>query len=287
MQERIDLHTHSTASDGTDSPAELVANARAAGLSALALTDHDTLSGLDEAEAAAKALELDFVRGVEISTRTEMGSMHILGLWVPRDASPLEETLSRLRNKRSQRNVRMVAKLNELGIGITMEDVLREAGGESVGRPHMAMAMLKAGYIGDLREAFDKYLGSGGKAYLPKEVMRPEEAVSLMAGLGCCVVLAHPMAGGHFPAGWLEALIRRLIPLGLCGLEAWHSDHSAADTSYLLGLARRLKLCVSGGSDYHGANKPRISLGRGYGGLFVPRSVLEDLRRCLPRTRPC
>ena len=240
----IDLHTHSQASDGTDSPGQLVRNAQIQGLAAVAVTDHDTVSGLDEAEAAARDLGLEFVRGCELSTSTELGEMHVLGLWLPRDLAPL-------------------------------------------GRPHIAAVLVRKGYVKDVSEAFKEYLGYYGRAYLPKEVLQPEEAVEVLSSLGATVCLAHPMLQ-KLPAGWLEAFIERLLPCGLTAIEAYHSEHSEAASRRCLELARHYGLGVSGGSDYHGTNKPRIRLGKGYGSLRVPYSVLEELREMRARRGlPC
>lgn len=273
----VDLHTHSQASDGTDSPADLVRKAAAARLAAVALTDHDTLSGLDEAEDAARDCGIEFVRGCELSTRTEYGEMHILGLWLPRQAEALENRLADVRRKRGQRNARILEKLDELGISVSMEELLHEARGESVGRPHIAALLVKKGVVPDMGAAFRDYLGSGGRAYLPREVLDPEEAVRLMVGLGATVSLAHPCLQ-PLPRDWLEAFILRLRDSGLSAIEAYHSEHSEADTRACIDLARRFNLALSGGSDYHGTNKARIRLGTGYGGLRVPLAVLEDLK---------
>ncbi|WP_300718232.1 PHP domain-containing protein [uncultured Desulfovibrio sp.] len=283
----IDLHTHSQASDGTDSPAQLVRNAHEKGLAAVAMTDHDTVSGLDEGEATARELGLEFVRGCELSTSTELGEMHVLGLWLPRQLDPLLEKLVYLRGKRSERNVRIVEKLQGLGVEITLDEVLRLARGESVGRPHIAAVLVRKGYVHDVSEAFREYLGYYGRAYLPKEVLRPEEAVSVLSSLGATVCLAHPLLQ-KLPEGWLEAFIERLLPCGLTAIEAYHSEHTQADSRRCLELARHYGLTISGGSDYHGTNKPRIRLGTGYGSLRVPYSVLEGLREMRARRGlPC
>ena len=273
----IDLHTHSQASDGTDSPAQLVAGAAAAGLAAVALTDHDTLSGLDEAEAAAQRHGIEFLRGCELSTRTEYGEMHILGLWLPRQADALEQRLADIRHKRDNRNAHILEKLATLGISISMDELQHEARGESVGRPHIAALLVKKGAVPDMETAFREYLGSGGRAYLPKEVLEPEEAVRLMAGLGATVSLAHPCLK-PLPPDWLEAFVQHLKACGLSAIEAYHSEHSDAAVRSCVDLARRQDLGLSGGSDYHGRNKPRIRLGHGYGGLRVPLDILEDLK---------
>ena len=196
MLRRVDLHTHSNASDGTDTPAELVAKAHAAGLAAVAITDHDTLSGLPEAEKEAqKYPDMEFVRGVEVSTGSDHGEMHILGLWVPRDAEPLENALAEMRAKRGERNARIVEKLCRLGCPLSMDDVMKEAGGESVGRPHIAMALITKGYVRSMKEAFDRLRlpsercdGAGeGRldhvAYRMFRCDRPSPAAQLPSGL--------------------------------------------------------------------------------------------------------
>lgn len=274
----VDLHTHTTASDGTDSPAQLMAKAAQAGLEAVAVTDHDTLSGLDEAADAGRAHGIELIRGCEISTATELGELHILGLWLPQHPEPLQEKLAFLRLKRAERNEGIVRKLQNLGLDITMEEVLATATGESVGRPHIAEVLLRKGYAKNSREVFKEYLGCHGKAYLPKEVLDPEESVRLLADLGATVSLAHPMLWKG-PTGWLDTQVARLKDCGLNAIEAWHSEHSEADVRACLALAKRFDLGISGGSDYHGENKPSICLGKGYGKLRIGMDVLESLRQ--------
>ncbi|MDR3358104.1 MAG: PHP domain-containing protein [Desulfovibrio sp.] len=276
----IDLHTHSTASDGSDCPARLVDAARAAGLAAIALTDHDTTAGLNEAEAAGRDSGITVIRGCELSTVVENDTlrMHLLGLWLPRDTGDLQARLQDLRVKRDARNDRIVALLRECGLDISMEDVRGQARGESVCRPHIAAALLAKGYVKTPAEAFRLYLGRQGRAYVPKEVMKDEDAVRMLAGLGATVCLAHPMLDKP-PPDKLEALVARLIPQGLSAIEIWHSEHSAEDTRAALDLARRFGLGLSGGSDYHGLNKPGIRPGVGRGNLRVGTDVLENLVR--------
>lgn len=198
----IDLHTHSLASDGTDSPSALVEKAHAAGLAALAVTDHDTLSGLEEAEATGRSLGISVIRGCELSTGTEHGEMHILGLWLPREAKPLQERLVFLRRKRAERNALIVEKLRGLGLAISMDDVREAARGESVGRPHIADVLLRKGYAKDSRQAFQEYLGSRGKAFVPKEVLEPEAAVRLLAGWEPRSAWPTPCSRNIPAAGW-------------------------------------------------------------------------------------
>lgn len=275
--ELIDLHTHSTASDGTDSPAELVAKAGKLGLKALALTDHDTVKGLPEAEACAKNLGLAFVRGCEISTRTDDGSMHILGLWLPEHCAPLEDYLGNLRAGRKRRNAIILEKLAEHGINLTMAEVRAQAKG-AIGRPHIAQLLLKKGHVKTLREAFDTWLGEGGKAYAPKPVPDAAEAVKILSSSGASPILAHPLLHEHSPQ-WLDDFVRRLKNLGLFGLEAWHSSHTPEQSRQIIQLAEKYDLALSGGSDYHGENKPAIQLGGGRSGnVRIPLTVLEKMR---------
>lgn len=272
----IDLHTHSTASDGTDSPSELVAKAAGQGLAALALTDHDTARGLDEAEEAAKAKGIEFIRGCELSTSTDQGEMHVLGLFLPHDCGALDGFLQCLREGRKRRNVLMVEKLREAGLDISMEEVEAKAR-SSVGRPHMAAVLKEKGYVRDTNEAFDKWLGIKGKAYVPKLAPRPEQAVRILRELGASPVLAHPLLRPR-PEGWLDNLVRDLKPAGLFGLEAWHSAQNEAQEAEIKALARKYDLGLSGGSDYHGRNKPDIQLGTGKGNLRVEYKTLEKLK---------
>lgn len=276
--QRIDLHTHSTTSDGTDSPAELMVKARQIGLAAIALTDHDTMKGLAEAKAKAKELDIEFIRGCEISTRTDDGSMHILGLWLPEYYEPLESYLKNLRDGRKRRNDLILEKLANHGIHLTMKEVREQAKG-AIGRPHIASLMLKKGYVQNLHEAFDLWLGETGKAYAPKPVPQAEEAVKILSKSGASPILAHPLLHEHSPE-WLDSFVRRLKPLGLFGLEAWHSSHSPEQSEQIIKLAQKYDLAISGGSDYHGENKPDIQLGSGRNGnVQVPASVLDKLRQ--------
>ena len=272
----VDLHTHSTASDGTETPADVVRMAHTLHLKAVALTDHDTVAGLDEAEAAGAACGITLVRGCELATSTPYGEAHILGLWLPRDLGPLRAVLLDLRKKRSERNARMVEKLRGLGVDISYEEVCEQAGGESVGRPHMAAVLLRKGYVRTVREAFTRYLGYGGAAYLSREVLEPLAAVRLLRELGATPVLAHPCLL-KCPPDWLDDFTGSLTAAGLLALEAYHSEHNDAQTRWCVDLADRHQLALSGGSDFHGGAKPGIKLGSGRGALRVPAFVLTGL----------
>ncbi len=283
----VDLHTHSTASDGSFSPSRLVNLAHSLGLSALALTDHDTLEGLDEAETEAKTLSstypdisFEFVRGCELSSRCGSAEAHILGLWIDRDEAKLcglRKKLLEVQTQRFMRNSAMAEKLQALGLGVRLEDVEALAGGEIVARPHFAAQLLRIGAVKSIREAFEKYLGYKGAAYVPRELMKPEEAVSLLAECGATVALAHPMLM-HCPIEDLDELLTRLKPCGLNALEAYHSEHGAADERICVELAARHGLLLSGGSDFHGESKPLVKLGKGHGSLRVSEAVLERLK---------
>jgi predicted metal-dependent phosphoesterase TrpH len=281
MMRLIDLHSHSTASDGSDSPAELVRKAEALGLGALALTDHDTLSGLNEAQEAARGKKLEFIRGCELSARwDDNGEIHILGLWIPAAHSALrrfEEILQSLRERREQRNRIIVEHLNALGCSLDYEEVLTEAGGESVGRPHIARVLLRKGYVGSMREAFIRWLGKGGGAYAPKEVLRPEDAIRLLVSVGATAALAHPKLTCASNER-LERIVPPLKAFGLSALEAYHGEHSGEDTRFCVETAAAHGLALCGGSDYHGKLKPAIALGKGKGNLRVPARVLEELK---------
>jgi predicted metal-dependent phosphoesterase TrpH len=283
MERLVDLHTHTTASDGTDTPSELVRAAVAAGLAAVAVTDHDTVAGLDEAEAAGaeaagRGQAIEVIRGCELSTGSVCGELHILGLWLPRNVETLEAALKIARERRGMRNRLIVDKLTALGLPMDYDAVLAEAGGEAVGRPHIARAMVRRGHVPDARTAYDRYLRSGAPAFVPKETLSAPEAVRLLADLGATAALAHPLLV-RAPRSELEACIVDLRAHGLTALEAFHADHSQADEAYVRALARRLGLCITGGSDYHGRLKPAVKLGRGRGGMRVGPDVLEALKQ--------
>ena len=257
----IDLHTHSTASDGSYSPAEVVRLAKEGGLTAVALTDHDTVDGLPEAVAAGDKFGVEVIPGVEISAQFPGGTMHILGLFVDYRNGRLDERLAVLKQARIDRNPRIIAKLNALGIPITMEQVDRISGGGQVGRPHIARALMEAGYVQDLQGAFDKYLGWHKPAYVSKFRFPPDQALAMIREAQGIPVLAHPFTLGLGSASALRNLVIELKGLGLAGLEVYYSEHTPEQEALYLKLARELDLQISGGSDFHGLNKPEITLG--------------------------
>jgi predicted metal-dependent phosphoesterase TrpH len=274
----IDLHTHSTASDGTDSPAELVRKAKAAGLSAIALTDHDTDQGLAEARAAGLEQGLAVIPGVElaVSSPPRCGAIHLLGLWLPEDPANLRRTMAWLRAAREERNREMAKRLADLGTGLTYEEVESQAGGV-VGRPHFAQVLLRLRAVTSLEEAFRRFLGRWGKAYVPKAKLTPRKAMEALLADGATPVLAHPCLLGLSVAE-MEPLVRELRSLGLEAMEVYYSEHSPRQMDQYAALCGRLDLLPSGGSDYHGRVKPGIRLGVGRGNLHVPDQVLDRLR---------
>jgi predicted metal-dependent phosphoesterase TrpH len=277
----VDLHTHSRASDGSDDPAVLVERAAAFDLRTIALTDHDTLEGIESARAAADRVGIELIPGTELSLEFG-GGMHLVVLWLEPGAGPLQDRLESLRDGRTGRNADIIAKLTDHGMAVTMEEVLEEAGAGSVGRPHIAAVMLRKGYVGSMSEAFDLWLAAGKPGYASRLRLTPEEAIGLAVESGAVPVLAHPHTLGIDRADQMADLLDRLRSAGLVGLEALYAVYHRHEREGYSDLARRFGLAVSGGSDYHGTYKEGLELGRGYGDLVVPEAVLEGLRERRP-----
>ena len=245
---KVDLHIHSTASDGRLSPAEVVGKAAELGLTVMAITDHDTVDGIAPALAAANVFpQLKVIPGVEISTDFPSGEVHVLGYFLDYTDPELRSTLDRFRNSRQLRAQRMVAKLKSLGVHIEWQRVQEIAGSGALGRPHIAQAMLEKGYIGSFKEAFTSYIGRGEPAYVEREKITPVEAVALILRSKGLPVLAHP-----FTASDPGAMTTELKAAGLVGLEVYYNGYSADKVNELLSMARRHNLIATGGSDYHG-----------------------------------
>ncbi|QJB55701.1 PHP domain-containing protein [Pseudodesulfovibrio sp. zrk46] len=274
----IDLHTHSTASDGTMSPTELIEHAKEVGLKAIALTDHDTFSGVEEAMAAGERLGVEVIPGCELSLESPDGAgwMHVVALWIPPNPKPLKEAFDWVIEGRKTRNHEIVEKLRTLGVNITYEAVAARAGG-TIGRPHFAQEMVSLGVVSSVNEAFKVWLGDNGRAYVPKRKLMPEKALGILNEIGATSILAHPFALGLNMAD-TEKLVKDLQKLGLDGMEVIYSEHSDSDTKAYREMAERLGLLVSGGSDFHGAVKPKISLGKGKGALHIPDELLEKMK---------
>lgn len=283
----IDLHTHTDQSDGTLSPALLIDRALEAGLSAIAITDHDTFAGYELAAGIAKDRGLDLVRGIELSTRLEAAqensrphSAHLLG-YFPGSAPPAEfqNWIQGLLQSRQQRNLKLIAKLRSLGVDISLEEV-RRLGRNLTGRPHFAQVLLRKGYVGSLQEAFDVYLADEAKAGVSREEPPLSEAVRRIHEAGGVASLAHPV---RVPGGRdrrvLAGLIEQLLPAGLAAIEVQHSEHEPDDVAFYQELAGEFGLIPTGGSDFHGEMKPGIALGTGRNNnVRVEDSVLERLR---------
>ena len=272
----IDLHTHTSASDGTDSPEELVALAASAGLDAVAVTDHDTVSGLHEAVTAGKRHGIAVVRGCELAVASPYGEVHILGLWLPEDPARLASALEGIRAARDDRNREMVEMFRRAGFAVTYPELLAVAAGESVGRPHMARLLVQKGVCASTREAFAKYLGDGKGMYVPRVLPSPKEGLALLLAEGATTVLAHPMLI-KAPLPELEILVGKLAAMGLDAVEAYYSEHDATATRRAKKLAERFGLGLSGGSDYHGAVRPDVTLGTVWNGNRIPVDVLDAL----------
>jgi hypothetical protein len=274
----VDLHSHSTASDGSEKPAALIEQAVEIGLSALALTDHDTQDGIPEAKAAARSAPLELIPGTELSLEYDEGGMHLVVLWLEPGPGPLQNRLEELGQGRAQRNERMAQRLTELGMPLTAEEILEEGGSGSVGRPHIAAVMMRKGYVETIEEAFELWLTSGRPAYVGRPRLTPEDAIQLARASGGVPILAHPHTLGINRAHEMADLLTRLIPAGLIGLEAFCAGYRRHEREGYADLARRFGLVPAGGSDFHGTYKPGLSLGTGYGDLVVPDVLVDELR---------
>ncbi len=273
----VDLHCHSTASDGTLAPAEVVQLAKRNNLTALALTDHDTVGGVAEAAEEARKVGIDFIAGIEISAEYPApGTLHILGYGVDPTNPALAKLTETLLAGRDNRNPRIVAKLNELGVAVTMTEWENEAGGSVLGRPHLAAVLLRKGYVSSIKQAFDKYLGQGAPAYFDKERLTPRQAIERIGASGGLPVLAHPVQLRTENDAQLVRVVKDLFVLGLAGIEILHSDHDDVWVEKCTCLADRFGLIKTGGSDFHGSNKKDIDLGLARG-RRVPRELFDRL----------
>lgn len=275
-----DLQLHSTHSDGTDSPRRIVELAKEAGLSAIALTDHDTTTGVDEAKTAGEELGIQVISGVEITCEYGGKSMDMLCYCFDSGAAQLQAQLNRIQEARKERNLEIIAKLHSLGLDMTYDEVSAEADktdGKIVGRPHFATVMIRKGFVDERQEAFDKYLAEGGAAYVPKLAFSPEECVEMVKSAGGLAVLAHPKLIRFPKDQTIDNLLKNLKDVGLEGLECYYSLHQDEETAFYLEKAKQYGLLVTGGSDYHGGNKPEIKVGVGLGNLRIPYECAEKL----------
>jgi len=274
---RLDLHLHTTHSDGSCTPTEVVGLAHHAGVTALAITDHDITTGLDEASAAGEVLGIEVIPGVEISSTLGNSELHILGYFLDWQDTRLNERLKTLRDSRHRRNPKIVELLQSLGIDLTYDEVRALAGSDSVGRPHIARALMDKGVVSSAKEAFDRFLADGKPAYVPRDLPSPTEAIHWIKAARGLAVLAHPTWVRCTDQSLVE-LVRQLKADGLDGIEVYYSTHAARQTREYLSLAQQLGLLVTGGSDFHGLTKPDIEVGIGKGSLHIPTSLLPKMK---------
>lgn len=274
----VDLHVHSNASDGTLTPSEVVHLALQKNLAAIALSDHDTVKGVPEAISAAEGTTLEVVPATELSCYYRNVEIHVLGLFVDYKDADFQSMLEELEQERMQRNLDMIALFQRDNISITLEELQAGNPKSVITRAHFARVLVEKGYCKDKNAAFDRYVGVGCPYYLPKPQITPELSLPLITKAGGIPILAHPML---YKLGYrqVEELIQHLIPLGLKGIEAYHSSNNISQSDKLRSLALKYHLVVSGGSDFHGANKPDIELGTGRGGLRITESILDAIKQ--------
>ena len=278
----IDLHIHTTASDGTFTPEQVVSHAHQLKLKAIAITDHDTVAGSKEALRSGVPHSLGFLTGVEISSTPPpsypgSGSFHLLGYSIRLDDPNLNRTLEKLQQARKNRNPAIINRLNKLGISITLDEVRKEAGEGQLGRPHIAQLMVKKGVVASIDEAFDQFLGTGKPAYVDKQRVECFKAIEIILDAGGVPVLAHPGLLDYKTEDQLDELVGKLKKAGLQGMEVYYSGHTQDQTRLYADLAQRHGLLMTGGSDFHGAIQPEIEMGSGQGDLIVPYELFEKL----------
>lgn len=281
---QIDLHVHSNKSDGTYTPEELVDYAIKKGLSAFALTDHDTIDGLSDALSYAENKPIEVIPGIEFSTEYEGKDVHIVGLYIRYEAPSFREKLQAFVDSRIQRNVKMCRNLQEAGIDITFDKLSAEHPGAVITRAHYGAYLLEHGYVSTRAEAFEKYVGDHCKYYVPREKITPMQAVSLILQAGGVPILAHPPLY-HLEKERLDTLVSLLKQNGLAGIETFYASYTGQEERDMLRLAKKYDLLQSGGSDFHGENKPGLDLATGYGKLFVPEDILQPIKKAAERIR--
>lgn len=283
----IDLHIHSSASDGSLSPEKILCRAVESGLSAIAITDHDTLEGAAAALGYGIPESLDFLTGVEISAEfppgfDTSGSMHILGYGISLENRYLNQLLEKQQNARSSRNPGIIEKLNSLGIQVTLEEIEAEFGRREIARPHIASHLARKGYAADVDEAFDRYLGRGRPAYVDKFRIPAEQAAEAIDAAGGIAVLAHPGLLPESVQKGLEKFITALKSMKIRGMEVYYPGHGPEQISRYENLAEKFGLLVTGGTDFHGDINQHIIMGKGLGDMAIPYSLFQRLKQALP-----
>lgn len=274
---RIDLHAHTTASDGSLTPEELVRLAKRQGVTTLAVTDHDTIAGLSRATAEGAQAGVEVIPGIEISCLYGKTELHILGYFINPDDPHLAPALTTYQASREERNPHIVQRLKELGCALTYAEIKAAAGTATVGRPHIAQALVRKGYVNSVSEAFDRYLADDAPAYIPRPLPSPAEAIGLIRQIGGIPVLAHPVYTSRLKEPF-EQVCAALKGFGLLGIEALYSSHNRQQTDRYRSISRNQGLLVTGGSDFHGETKPNLLVGTGYGNLEIPSDLLEPMR---------
>jgi predicted metal-dependent phosphoesterase TrpH len=274
----IDLHVHSNISDGTYSPEEVIRIALEKGVTAIALTDHDTVEGVERARTEGAAAGIEVVPGVEVSTQWDHGILHMLGYFIDPHSPQLLQALDYLKNGRQERIPRIISKLKDCGVGISEDEVYDLAVGGVLGRPHVANVLVQKKYASTLQDAFDLYLKKGAPAYVEKAKLPAAEAIRVITQGGGLPVLAHPYSLREDDPARLQAIVAELKEYGLKGIEAYYPVHTDQQTAVYLNVAARLDLAATGGTDFHGSNRPEIELGAFPGGRTLPYSILEDLK---------
>lgn len=274
----VDLHVHTTASDGTLSPREVVQRAKEGGLKAIAITDHDTVQGIAEAVCEGIRQGIEVVPGVELSVDWSRGTFHILGYYIDPEDLKLRETLAIVQKAREERNCKMLDRLKQLGFELMMEEVTAFSKDGQICRPHFALAMVKRGYVASVEEAFEKYLKKGGPAYVEKFKLKPREAVRVILEAGGLPVLAHPYTL-EVGEEELKAIVEELKAVGLQGIEVYYPDHTPEQVALYRRIAEEFDLSPTGGTDFHGPTVKGVEIGKGKGDLVLPYELLEGLKR--------
>lgn len=282
----VDLHVHSNRSDGTLTPTELVDYACSKGLSAFALTDHDTTDGLKEAMEYAGDKGIEVIPGIEFSTEYESKDIHILGLYIDYNQKEFREHIQEFVDSRILRNKKMCQNLTEAGINISYEALTEEFPDSTITRAHYARFLLDHGYVKSLPEAFERYVGDHCPYYVPRQKVTPTQAVELILKANGVPILAHPILY-HMSERRLDKLVSELKEAGLMGIEAVYSTYTASEERQIRALAQKYNLLISGGSDFHGSNKPKLDLAVGYGKLYIPSSILDDIKKARIRLVFC
>ncbi len=280
MEKLTDLHTHSTASDGTFSPSDVAALAKDAGLASVALTDHDTTDGLDEFMEAGRSLGIETIPGIELAAGYKNTELHIVGLFIDYKSSALKESMEFIVNERNERNKKMIKALSRIGMEISLQELEENAGGNIITRAHYANVMVNRGYVKNKEEAFDRYISSGRPGYVKRETLTPKSCIEVIRKSGGIPVLAHATLYGY---GYLEIhnLVGKLKEYGLGAMETLYSTYTSRQSEELRKICEYYKLVKSGGSDFHGLNKPDIKIGTGRGELRIPQSFADEMKDIL------